>query len=410
MPDPDPIAAALRKAPVNDAVRASAWDVFHDASDQDDLEKRLRGISIPDNVKADLWDLKAGRASVAPPAPQPVAGDTFADKIANAAAALGHGVVGFAKGAAHTALNAVDAGMNAGVIPGAVPGMSHPGVDYLRDASAANGTAEKIGAGAETVAELAQPGYEAGKLAVMGGRALATKAAPLATAAATAIRSVDPLVLDAASEVAGHAIGAPFGSSALARRALAFAIKAARKSAPDAAETANAGGKLVLAQTPTLAESLTDALASTRAETPMPRVTTPPQAELPAGYTPRTTVPKPRVAPKAAPAAAPEPPKRAYFLKSEADLAPAEASPAPTGTIDPAALPASWQKHIGQDLFPLTGKEGEEVAAALADELRTSGMSVGQAMMAVSKNADIPTQFRQQILKSLSRVNLKGAK
>lgn len=383
-------------------------------------------------------------------------GDTFADKIRNAASVLGHGALGAVKGAAHTALDLGELAGNAGLLPGQIPGMPNVAVDAGRAATAYDGTAERIGGGLETVAELAAPALEVGKLALAGGRALATRAAPLAAKAG-------PLAADLVTEalpfgrvarkVLGHLLdsvttAAPANaggrivpaSGPKLEQVLADALADLRKpsvapsvelpptptlppgytpraTAPAPAPpivapppAAPVSGRLVPAQTPSLSQSLTDALAETRQPAPPARVTLPPEPSLPPGYTPRTSAPKPKAAKIAAPIAA-EPPKRAYFLKSEADLAaPARAAaPSPSGDIDPSALPAAWQKHIGQDLFPLTGDEGKAVADGLARELRNRGLSVGQAMMAVSKNPDIPVQFRQQILKSLSRVNMKGA-
>ena len=64
----DPVADRLRIAPVPEAIKASAWDAYESATDEDDLAKRLRALPLPDSVRADLWDLKASTASV-PSAP-----------------------------------------------------------------------------------------------------------------------------------------------------------------------------------------------------------------------------------------------------------------------------------------------------------------------------------------------------
>jgi len=156
----------------------------------------------------------------------------------------------------------------------------------------------------------------------------------------------------------------------------------------------------------------------------------PPPVTLPAGYVPRATVPKPKAAKMAAPGSEPtptpaaptEPPKRAYFLKPK-DVIEAEkkmtaarearqvkaAAPAPKTELRVGDLPASWQKHIGQDLFPLTGKEGDAVAAELAAELTARGMSRSEALMFVSKNKDLTVQTRQQLMRALSRSKVKGS-
>ena len=173
-------------------------------------------------------------------------------------------------------------------------------------------------------------------------------------------------------------------------------------------------GRVVPPETPSINTALADALEALRAPK-TPPVELPPQVTLPAGYTPRATVPKPKPAKMAAPPPAQEPaapPKRAYFLKSEEELATARApsapSPKPTGEIRIQDLPESWQSRVGQDLFPLTGAEGDAVAAELAAELSARGLSRSEALMAVSKNKDISTQARQQLMKALGRVKVKG--
>ena len=65
-------------------------------------------------------------------------------------------------------------------------------------------------------------------------------------------------------------------------------------------------------------------------------------------------------------------------------------------------LPAAWKAHTGQDLFPQTGavaKEAREMARALVKE---KGMTVGEAIAAVSKNREISTAMRTQIIRALS--------
>lgn len=57
MPDTDPVADILRKsAPLS--ARASAWDAFEEAKNEDDLAERLKSIGMPREVKAQLWDMK----------------------------------------------------------------------------------------------------------------------------------------------------------------------------------------------------------------------------------------------------------------------------------------------------------------------------------------------------------------
>jgi hypothetical protein len=316
-------------------------------------------------------------------------------------------------------------------------------------------------------------------LASIGEQILAKgKALPAAVTKAT--RGINPIVLDIAGEVAGHAVGAQLGIPTLARRVLAHVLDSAKKPA------SNAGGRLVKGSAlsdeqalanaleelrapaatqptvaaptrpnspladPTIPENLgpnastapllerrgvtratgadADALdaefrqarirsaekfAQTRAKVnnapPPERVTTPPQASLPPGYTPRTTAPKPKATkpPAALPKALQaeiDKPKRAYFLKPVEELADvADEAVTPTGSLTPDDLPAAWRSHTGQDIFPTTGAEGKELAAALKAELTDRGVSVGEAMARVSNNRAIPTRERAQLLRALNQ-------
>jgi hypothetical protein len=184
---------------------------------------------------------------------------------------------------------------------------------------------------------------------------------------------------------------------------------------------------------PTAEDMLAESMAKLRQPEPV-TVTTPPPADLPPGYTPRTTVPKPKPV-KMAAKAEPKPPverKRAYFLKSADDIA-AEAAPVeaatapgqqrpyflkspeeiaaaqapseavtPSGSITLDDLPASWRSHTGQDLFPTTGVEAKVIRDTLREEIKARGLTVGQAMAAISKNKDIPTKMRSQMMRALS--------
>src|SRR5262252_5944897 len=66
MPNADPLADLLRKAPLSDAQRADLWDAYQKAATPDDLAASLKPLKIPNPLKADLWDLKSSTA-VAPP-------------------------------------------------------------------------------------------------------------------------------------------------------------------------------------------------------------------------------------------------------------------------------------------------------------------------------------------------------
>ena len=127
---------------------------------------------------------------------QRVPGDTFADKLRNAASVLGGEALGGLKGAAHSALNigqmAVDAGMVPGVTPsGFNPAMRTP-VIQCAEADTAYGSdpAEQFGGQLEIAVELAAPALDVAK----GGVALA-KAVP------KLIQNVSPLALDIATHL-----------------------------------------------------------------------------------------------------------------------------------------------------------------------------------------------------------------
>jgi len=126
--------------------------------------------------------------------------------------------------------------------------------------------------------------------------------------------------------------------------------------------------------------------AAARGETPLPRVSEPPAN------------------PQAVPTNPQPAGQRAYFLKPVEELSTvADDAVTPSGSINPEDLPAAWRKHTGQDLFPVTGEEGKAVAAALKAELKDRGVSVGEAMARVSKNKNIPTRERAQLIKALSQ-------
>ena len=159
---------------------------------------------------------------------------------------------------------------------------------------------------------------------------------------------------------------------------------------------------------PTLAQMLADSLAETGRPEPPARVTTAPPAALPPGYTPRSTVPKPRrltpvEAAKVAEERTPEPVrKRAYFLKPETKAAPVEAVE-PTGRVEVADLPESWRARTGPEPIDPQGAAGEQAAAQFAQELRSRGMSIGEAVMRVSQNKALPTGVRLQIIDALKK-------
>ena len=62
---PDPT-TVLDPLPVDDSVKADAWDAFHSAAGPSHFKSLMDPLGLPDEAKADLWDMKFG-ASVTPP-------------------------------------------------------------------------------------------------------------------------------------------------------------------------------------------------------------------------------------------------------------------------------------------------------------------------------------------------------
>lgn len=62
MPEPqsDPIADMLRATQTSDRVRAAAWDAFYQSTNTDELDAKLRGLSLPTSITANLLKAKAG--------------------------------------------------------------------------------------------------------------------------------------------------------------------------------------------------------------------------------------------------------------------------------------------------------------------------------------------------------------
>ena len=413
----------------------------------------------------------------APPKGQTVEGDTFADKIRNAAAAIGSGAVGFAKGAAHTALDLGQQAIDAGMIPGTTssflnPAFENPVLRKAQEDTAYTNTPERVGGAVETAAELAQPAMEAGKAGLALVRAVPGAVAKIAPSVGPALDRIgSSALLDAASYVAppvrwgqtaarllgkaldqitpaaadvanagGRLVKAGESGAKSAEQWISDALEELRQpakpasvelpppaelppgyvprtEAPPVAPSPNAGGRVVPAQTPTTTQVLSEALAEARAPEPPARVTTPPQVELPPGYTPRTSAPKPRTAtpsqpaPAAAPAT-PASPQRAYFLRSPeelADIAAAKAAPAAAPSeLTVHDLPEAWKGKVGQDLFPVTGAEGKEIAAAFRQEIAQRGMSPGEAMSLISKNKNLPTVVRSQLIRAIGKMGAQA--
>jgi hypothetical protein len=96
MPDQtDPIVTILRSVPASDAVRASAWDAYQSAANEDDLATTLKTLPLPQHVKAQLWDLK--HSATKPP-------DFKTETVGDSSllGTVGDVAIGAAKGVANT--------------------------------------------------------------------------------------------------------------------------------------------------------------------------------------------------------------------------------------------------------------------------------------------------------------------
>lgn len=174
-----------------------------------------------------------------------------------------------------------------------------------------------------------------------------------------------------------------------------------------------------------IADALAEVAASEPVIPPPARITTPPQPDLPPGYTPRTTVPKPKAAkPKPvtdaeakayarkraaekASAEAPPASKRPYFLRSEADMeairrAKAErAAPVePSDFTDARNLPEPWRQHMDQPVTRVTASDVNQMAEAMTAE----GISPQAAIRAVSKDTQLPANVRLELMTALGKI------
>lgn len=262
-----------------------------------------------------------------------------------------------------------------------VPDDKMPAVAAGMLAAGAGPAALEAGAGAASAWSAANPGVAAatGK-ALAGGMAL------------TAARKmgVSPDVLTGLVVLAGMKGMIPGFKGG--------AETAPTEAAPEEASP-NAGGKLVPAEEPTLNDVIGKALDNLQKKAPPAKMTTPPQPELPAGYTPRTTVPKP---------AAPRP----YFLKPETVDDPTsaiqpQAATGPRATpqsVDYMQLPPSWQRNTLPASFAPKEIEGSGLAAAFREELVRRGISPGDAIPLVLQNKDLPVAVKTQLVSALEKV------
>lgn len=191
------------------------------------------------------------------------------------------------------------------------------------------------------------------------------------------------------------------------------------------APSRNAGGRLVRGSQPTVEAVISDALDDLNVPEPPARITTPPPADLPPGYTPRTSVPKPKAAPRAPVAPEPPveppaaPPKRAYFLR-DVPAKVVEDAVAPSDLSDLSQYPASWQPRTSQDVIPaarqtrtVASRKAAPVTAAEVDEVASSlmaqGLSPSEAMQAVMRNRQLPPELRASLMTALGKLKKRAS-
>lgn len=355
--------------------------------------------------------------------------------------------IGIVKGLGSTVANIAELAANAGVIPGQARGgmfdsaMRHPLFTKAEELTTAANTPQRIGKVGEQVAELAVPAYQTGRAAL----SLAGKAGPLAVEAASHLPIIGrPLrilrmigrALPEAEAVSSNAGGRLVQRSGpTTESAISDALSELRRPepppsvelppgrglppgyeprtsapplrlSPPTEPSPNAGGRLAPRQTPSLQQELSDALAEVNKPEPPRRITTPPEPKLPAGFTPRSSVPKPKAAKAAAPVATestPAAPKRAYFLRPLSEMKGEAGMPVePLGrpvTIDD--LPASWRSRTGQALGGEQWKAGTALSADALSEIQQRGLSVPDAIDAVAKNPGLSPSQRLNLQSAL---------
>jgi hypothetical protein len=165
----------------------------------------------------------------------------------------------------------------------------------------------------------------------------------------------------------------------------------------------NAGGRLVKGAGANIESTLADALDELRQAPPEPSVQLPPQPTLPPGYTPRTTVPKPKSTAVAKPTKSTTIGQKGYFLrKPEAVIKDVPVEPA--ALTDVSSLPTSWRSRVDQPLVKPQGATGQQWVSEFAGELKARGLSANDAIAAVTKNKDLPPMVRLQIVSALKQV------
>ncbi len=344
-----------------------------------------------------------------PAAPHGGLSQTYAD--------LGKGIL---KGAARTGIGLAEMASQSGMVPGLsiAPGLT----ERARQAMEYTNPAQQIGGYAETAAELAPSAMALGRGVMGAAKSIPGAARDALSAGASAMADERPLLTQirqaAAKKILSHVLdftkkpvhGArvvPRPKDASIETELTKALEELR--APEAATSVElppqaelpAGyeprttapeyappppapqGRLVpAAPRPSVEQQVADALAESR-KPAMPSVTTPPALELPPGYQPRTHGP------------------RNYFLRTEA-VAPETPSVSverlPQAIAD---LPESWKGFTAPPVIAPRKIDGSGLAAAFQQELIRRGVKPSQAIQMVLRNNDLPADVKATLVKAL---------
>lgn len=188
--------------------------------------------------------------------------------------------------------------------------------------------------------------------------------------------------------------------------------------------SSNLGAKLVK-DVPSNEAALSAVLDELRAPEPASVGTLPPQPELPPGYTPRTTAPKPKpveAAPKpraTRPDYAKRPSERApkprpatthgpknYFMRKDAPSAVAERVEPRAITVED--LPESWKSRTGQPLTKPSAVPKIDVNE-VRDYLAESGLTAEEAIDALSRDRTLKTPDRIRLVEAINKTRLRRA-
>lgn len=225
----DPLIDYLNRLRVPDAVKADLWDAYTEATDEQDLIRRLTPLGVDDPIKADLFDLRRPTfgapktAQATSPAPaasaQAPASLTLPQRIAKTGFDIAQGWGDAVTGAAKSALGMVEEGGN---LIRSIPGVKgwEEALGLYIDTDWSNkptNTTQKLAKTAADIALTLAPGAgitkvakAAGAAAPVGAKLLARAGVEAAGGAAIAkLQGGDPMLaagLSAAVPVVGAAV------------------------------------------------------------------------------------------------------------------------------------------------------------------------------------------------------------